>query len=59
MWASFSGFQNIINFDFSPKIDHDVAKHKKSGVGSGLIFETITGKLLTAFQIKGFWQNWG
>jgi hypothetical protein len=24
-----SGFQNNINFDFSPKIDQDMAKHKK------------------------------
>ena len=27
--ARFSGFQDTINFDFSPKIDQDMAKHMK------------------------------
>jgi hypothetical protein len=48
----FSCFQNTINFDFSPKIDQDMTKHKKKGVGSGLIYyETIEGKLLKIQRI--------
>jgi hypothetical protein len=47
----FSAFQITINFDFTPKIDPRYGQTQESGVGSGLIFETITGKLLKPLSL--------
>jgi hypothetical protein len=48
---TFSGFQNSINFDFSPKIGQDMVKHKKM-VWGAVLHKTDQMYVKSALQIQ-------